>query len=115
MEEQIKGIDMFQGLANVAGDKETYRMVLEVYLEEGEEKTPQLLDAKDKDIKLFTIHIHAVKSASNNIGAVELGEKARLLEMAGKEEDTAYIEDNFASFLDEFKCLLKAVKEYLSN
>lgn len=115
MNQEIRGVDMYQGLANVAGDKDTYRMVLDIYVEECVEKIPQLLESSDKDMKLFAIHAHAFKSASNNIGAVDLGEKARLLEMAGKEENRTYINENIDSFVTELKEVIQSVKEYLAN
>lgn len=115
LNQEIRGVDMYQGLANVAGDKDTYRMVLDIYVEECVEKIPQLLESSDKDMKLFAIHAHAFKSASNNIGAVDLGEKARLLEMAGKEENRTYINENIDSFVTELKEVIQSVKEYLAN
>ena len=58
--------------------------------------------------------MHALKSSAMIIGAKELGEKARRLENAGKQNDAAYIKKNhkeFVSLFLSFKEILKDVSE----
>lgn len=111
----ILGIDYEIGLENCGDDEDIYEVVLETYVEEAIENRDQLLDIRSNDIKNFTIIAHALKSANNNIGAVELGEKFRLLEFAGKDEDASYIESNVDSVCNELTDLVDRINEYLEG
>lgn len=46
---------------------------------------------EQEDVENYRITIHALKSTSLTIGAVELSEQAKKLEMAAKAKDTDYI------------------------
>ena len=46
------------------------------------------------------------------VGALDLSEKARLLEMAGKEGDVDYIKANNQDVLDLFDQVVAELKEY---
>ena len=96
----IPGVDIDTGLMNCGDDEEIFVIVLETYVEEALENVDKLLEYRDQDIENFTIIAHAMKSANNNIGALDLGEKARLLEFAGKDGDAAYINNNVDSFCE---------------
>lgn len=109
----IPGVDIDTGMMNVGDDEEIYQIVLETFVEEAAENKEKLLEFRSNDVANFTIYAHSLKSANNNIGALELGEKARLLEMAGKENDTAYIEANVDSFCDELDVLVANISAYL--
>lgn len=109
----ITGVDTEIGLENVAGDEEVYSLVLTAFVEEERDNIDNLKSFANSDIQKFTVYVHGVKSACNNIGAVELGEKARLLEMAGKEGDTSYIGETLDSFLSELEEVVNSVEEYL--
>ena len=62
------------------------------------------------DIKNYTIKVHALKSSARIIGAIELSEKARLLEEAGHEEYIDYIKAETAELLRHYR----SYKEILS-
>ncbi|MCR4590415.1 MAG: response regulator [Lachnospiraceae bacterium] len=65
----------------------------------------------DRDIELYTIKVHALKSSARIIGASELSEKARLLEDAGKDGDLDYIDAN----TEEILRLYREYKDRLSG
>lgn len=111
----IPGIDVKQGITTVADDEELYKIVLETYVDEGEEKEEQLLLALNTDLKMFKMLIHGYKSASNSIGAFALGEKARLLEEAAKSDDIDYLDENTEEFMTELHAVIKGIKEYLGS
>ena len=69
---------------------ENYFSILEVFHRDGYRKIDQLQDVMG-DAKLYTTHIHAMKSACANIGAVMLAEEAKDLEAAGTRGDYNYI------------------------
>ena len=56
-----------------------------------------ILCMKDENWKAYTIEVHALKSSSRLIGALELGDDAEELEMAkGNEEEIARIKEEYA-------------------
>ena len=57
------------------------------------------------DIKNTTVKIHALKSASRSIGALELGEFAARLEKAGDNGDTDTLEKELGSLLSGYRQL----------
>lgn len=79
-------IDKKVGLEYCMNDEGFYREMLATYVNEKSEKLLQLDESlKAGDVKQYTTLIHALKSTSKMIGAVELSELAYELELAGKE------------------------------
>ena len=56
--------------------------------------------ATDEDLRLFTINVHAIKSALANIGEKELSNVARKLEAAGREGNRAVISADTGLFIE---------------
>jgi signal transduction histidine kinase/response regulator RpfG family c-di-GMP phosphodiesterase len=84
----IEGMDTQKGLARSGGSVEAYRKVLESYCRDAAERLEILQAVPDGDnLNLFTIHFHALKSASASIGAQALSEELAFLEAAGKHGD----------------------------
>jgi len=67
------------------------------------------------DLALYTIYVHAMKSASANIGARPLSEAARVLEEAADNEDSDFVEKNNYGFLADLQSLLDRINEVLSS
>ncbi|MCR5223416.1 MAG: response regulator [Lachnospiraceae bacterium] len=107
-------IDTKAGIDLVNGNEKVYHSILNAYYKEGLlklEQTPQLL-AKE-DLTLYTTTVHALKSSSASIGAMNLSERFKELEVAGKKGDRAFIERENEKIFGCFERLLKKVKEYL--
>jgi HPt (histidine-containing phosphotransfer) domain-containing protein len=66
------------------------------------------------DIPLYTIHIHALKSACANIGADALSQDAENLENAGLENDTQFIQDNHKTFAENIAKIISNVNQFVS-
>ena len=99
----IDEMDVDTGIGH-AGDLETYLVVCRSFYDTAKEKLAMIKDYYDtKDIKNYTIQVHALKSSARLIGALELSEKALALEMAGKSEDMDTIIANTDSTLDMYK------------
>ena len=99
--ENIRGqmIDIDEGIRN-NGTVDSYMSLLKMFLDSvdsNREELDRLFDGKD--IKNYTIKIHALKSSLRIIGAGELGEKAQNLEDAGKRNDTGYIRNHRNDFV----------------
>ena len=69
------------GMEYCCGSEELYKEVLEAYLKNGRSGEMQQ-SFEEEDWGNYRIQAHALKSASLSIGARELSEQARLLEMA---------------------------------
>ncbi len=107
----IYGIDVKRGIIN-SGSEDSYMPLLKVFFDTAEEKADEIDDLfMERDIRNYTVKVHALKSSAKIIGASGLGDKAQMLEDAGKSSDVSFIEENHASLIDE---LLK-IKESLSK
>ncbi|MDR1257100.1 MAG: Hpt domain-containing protein, partial [Spirochaetaceae bacterium] len=65
------------------------------------------------DIALYTTYVHALKSASASIGAVDLSESAKKLETAGTNKDMDYINANNDSFSAALESILANIAAFL--
>lgn len=92
-EEKLKigDLNVEQGLL-YCGGPEAYLEILERCFEDGVNER-QLLEKlyEEQDWKNYTIRVHGLKSTMQSIGAIPLFEKAKALEMAGKNEEIGYI------------------------
>ncbi|MBQ8983894.1 MAG: DegV family EDD domain-containing protein [Lachnospiraceae bacterium] len=100
--ECIEGIDGAAGIQN-ASSEELYRSLLEMFYQSIPDKHAEIDGfylAEDWDN--YTIKIHALKSSARLIGAIELGDKAQLLENAGKEGNISYIHEQHSEFMQNY-------------
>jgi CheY-like chemotaxis protein/HPt (histidine-containing phosphotransfer) domain-containing protein len=113
---EIEGVDTRVGFVMTGGNSENYKRVLETFYSDSIDKKTQIEDAlKKENPSLFTTYVHALKSASASIGALELSEEAKLLEIAGHCEDTEYIADNIEPFLQHLSDTADAIANALSR
>ncbi|MDR3337452.1 MAG: hypothetical protein LBT16_09630, partial [Treponema sp.] len=92
-------VDTAQGVALSGGTETAYRKVLTAFYHDAKKRLNYFLELPEKDnLSLFTIQIHALKSASAVIGAVALSGEAAALEAAGKEGNTDAIESGLPVF-----------------
>ena len=112
----IPGLDTRRGIINSGGTPEAYDEILEIYAADCENR---LLDMKkyhmENDMKALNICVHAIKSASANIGASEISKMAAELESAGKINDINYVNMNIHHFCDSITILLGCIRRYLDN
>ena len=59
----------------------------------------------EKNIRDFSIKVHALKSSTRSIGGLEIGELAQKLETAGDNNDTEFISHNIDDFLSAVRQL----------
>ena len=113
---KINGIDVKKGIAMTGGRLEGYLKTLDVFYKDGIEKIREIRMCMEKsELPLYTIHVHAIKSASASIGASELSSFASSLEQAGKKGDMSFIKSNNDRFLKDFEVLLNNIKNAISN
>jgi CheY-like chemotaxis protein/HPt (histidine-containing phosphotransfer) domain-containing protein len=112
---EIDGIDVKVGLSKTGGGIDNYIEILGVFLKDGHKKLDEIEDSlRANDIKNYTTHVHAIKSALGSIGAIELSDAAKDLELAGKSGDLSFIESNNSKFMDELEELLRRIRQSIS-
>jgi len=109
-------IDAKTGLFYVGNNVATYLSILKTYVDKGENKQ-KLLDRlfKEENWKNYTIEVHALKSSSLSIGAKELSEKAKNLEMSGKAGDISYIKNHHEAMMEEYHIVLGFGEQILKD
>jgi YesN/AraC family two-component response regulator len=61
-------------------------------------------------LKMYTIYVHALKSALGNIGETNLSGLARDLEQAGRERNIAFLTENTSTFLSKLREVVDKLK-----
>ena len=108
----IEGIDIDKGLTMIGGKVNNYLNALSIYCDDGYSIITEIQNCLNKkDFDLFTTHVHALKSASANIGADVLSADAEALEIAGLRMDTDYINENTGAFLTNLEALLNRIRK----
>lgn len=109
-------IDVNVGLSYIGNNIDTYLAILNSYVEKGREKIKQISQLyADEEWKNYTIEVHALKSSSLSIGAKELSEKAKNLEMSGKANDITYIRKNHDDMMMLYAMILQVGEEILAE
>jgi signal transduction histidine kinase/CheY-like chemotaxis protein/HPt (histidine-containing phosphotransfer) domain-containing protein len=113
---KIEGIDVKKGIKMMGGKLELYMQTLAIFHKDGFEKIKEMKRSFEaKDYHLYATYAHAMKSASANIGAGDLSEAAKALEVAGKQKDIAFIGMNNAIFLENLETLLSDIGQVLAS
>lgn len=86
------------------GNDKLFWSILKEYYKNINAKTKLIKSLElDKDWPAYTIEVHALKSASKQIGAMELSSMAAELEMAGNARDSEFIRANTNKMLDRYQ------------
>lgn len=88
---QIEGLDTAYAISLV-GEEKLYWIILKDYYQVIQKKMDLIRTYEEaEDWKAYTIEVHALKSASRQIGALELAEQAERMEKAGNEQNAEQI------------------------
>lgn len=108
---ETDGISVPDGI-KYSGGVDGFLYSLKLFHDTIEENCKTIKDAFDKkDVKLFTIKVHALKSSARIIGAGALSKLAEKLEDAGNKEDLGSMEESTPELLS----IYSAYKEKLSG
>ncbi|WP_051538109.1 response regulator [Butyrivibrio proteoclasticus] len=103
------------GLKN-CGDLESYTNALIVYAESADNMDEAIYKAwKEERIKDYSIKVHALKSSSRVVGAMEIGALAETLEKAGDEENVEMIDQLTDELLIYHKAFATMLNRYLKK
>lgn len=111
----IDGIDMDVVRKNYSGRMADYRELLKLYCIDGKGKILLLRELLEKeDYKNYEIEVHGLKSASANVGAMELSACARAHEEAAAGGDTEYIGVHFSELISLYENQLKCIQNFMN-
>lgn len=111
----IEGLDTAYAM-NLLGTEELYRSVLKDYYRWIDRKADIIEEAYErKDWKTYTIEVHALKSASRQIGAAVLADCAAVLENAGNEENLQLIDRYTGRMLQMYRSYKKTLGELFTE
>ena len=98
-----KWLNLELGIKN-SGSLEAYLPLLKIFYESVDEMAAAIEGFyAERDLKDYTIKVHALKSSARIIGAKDFGEEAQLLENAGKAGNMDYIRAHHEAFLDTYR------------
>ncbi|MCH5272751.1 MAG: response regulator, partial [Lachnospiraceae bacterium] len=103
-------VDLAKGLTVCADSYDVYIDVLKTYAEFPEtDKLNKYLE--EKNAYEYRNCVHGIKSSSLSVGFSGLAEQALALENAAREENWDFICANHASFIDEYRLAVSAIKK----
>ena len=98
---KANGVNTEIGIQNTS-DVETYNEILLDFCNSFQKKKKKVnAYRQNNDINNYTILVHALKSNCRMLGFTSLGEMFYQHELAGKENNTTYINNNFDSLISE--------------
>ena len=107
----LSEIDVGSGLAH-CGSAKSYMTTLKMYLDTAEKNADEIEKFRIAgDIRNTTIKVHALKSTSRVIGALELGEFAAEMEKAGDQEDTKTLDAKLPDLIAQYRKLAAELKQ----
>lgn len=113
---KIYAVDVNLGIKRTGGEFDAYLDILNMYYQDGVKRIASVQNFFDqKELSSYKIEVHALKSASASIGAIDISEKARLLEEASANENWVYLNQNTNEFIEDFNSLLEHIREALKG
>ncbi|MBR4816753.1 MAG: response regulator, partial [Lachnospiraceae bacterium] len=108
------GINVKTGLGYTSNDTGFYLEILQDYVASFDETKKVLLDSlQKKDLKNYEIKVHSLKGTSKTIGALDFAEKAKAMEYAAKEGNTALLESENEGMLKAYEELVRNIEEII--
>jgi CheY-like chemotaxis protein len=116
IEIKIEGLDTEKGLAMAGWKIDRYKKILTLFYKDGLEKIKEIQTCLETgNTSLYTIYVHALKSATAIVGSDKLSETAKSLEAAGKQGDLAFIHAYNGAFITDLEELFLNINAFLSE
>ena len=112
---KIDGVDMDSAVKYYSGDEAGFVDLLELYCMDGKRKIGLLRQLVQSDLLHYQIEVHGLKSASANIGAMDVSEMARAQENAAAQGDKDFITGQFPALIAEYETLLANIGQFLKQ
>ena len=113
---RIPGIDIQEAKKHHTGDVEDFLELLQLYCMDGKRKCTLLRELiQNEDYTNYGIEVHGLKSASANVGAMELSAQAREHEEAANRKDAEFINRHFGDLMFCYGEQIKSIEHFLNN
>ena len=110
---EIEGIDVKYAMDKMRLDENVYLSILKTYYIDLSHVINRIIETKrNGDIKQFVIDVHAIKSTSASVGAIEISELAKQLEFAGKEENLEFVDKHIDAFVEKCEHMIKVLEVF---
>ncbi|MCR5233678.1 MAG: response regulator [Lachnospiraceae bacterium] len=110
------GIDTDTGLQYSNNDEELYHIILSEYEKGYIEKTEKMQKCyAEGDLKNYATLVHALKSTSRMIGAVEVSDKAAALERAADENDFETVRAGHEDLVKGYTEVVKTIRDAMGR
>ena len=111
----LSWLDLGIGIKN-SGSADAYLPLLKIFYEAIDE-TEAAIEGfyTDRNLKDYTIKVHALKSSAKIIGAKDFGEEAQLLENAGKAGNMDYIRAHHEDFIETYRGFKAQLAEFFAE
>ncbi len=98
----------------ILGDMEMYNDIMKDFLNDFPEKIAKMKEYKESnDMKNYAIHVHGLKSNLKYIGFYNIADIAYNHEIASKENNISYINENYDELIMQINKIAEICKEYL--
>lgn len=109
-----KGVDVDTAIQNMI-DESTYNEMLDDYYNSVKDDFNNLVNYKNtNDMQNYAILVHSMKSNARSFGFMKLGDICYNHEMASKENNISFINDNFAELQANVNEVYNMITEYKS-
>ncbi len=113
---RIEGIDTDEVAKYYSGSAEEYQELLRLYCLDGKRKLVHLQELWEKgDYESYGIEVHGLKSASANVGAMEVSNSAREHENAVNRGDETFVDSNIPKLLTEYEQQIEHILDFLDK
>lgn len=110
---EIKDLDYREGL-KLCGEWDTYLTILREFSDSWPRQADNLRQyITDRDLRNYTIIVHALKNSARLLGAADISKEAALLEKLGEEGDLMTIRSRSYSFIKRCDSIREALKEVI--
>lgn len=110
---QIPGVDSKAAFAKM-GSMSVYQELINYYYKNVDKKAEVIENAFAKqDWARYTTEVHALKSSSRQLGAMELGAMAEQLENAGHDMNITFIQANTAELMKQYRELKNNLEPFV--
>lgn len=112
----IEGINTDEVAEHHSASIEEYIDLLHLYCLDGKRKLALLRRLlEEKDYKTYGIEVHGLKSASANVGAMHVSNRAREQEKAVNRGDITFVDSHAEKLLTEYEEQLNHIQTYLDS
>ncbi|MDR2570428.1 MAG: transporter substrate-binding domain-containing protein [Oscillospiraceae bacterium] len=110
---EITGLDIIKGMNRYNNDVKAYLQILRLYSAGTRSALDKIAIIDEDDLTDYTVIVHGIKGSSLDIYAEAVGEKAAMLEEAGKSGDIGYITDHNPVFLNQARVLISSIDDLI--